>query len=132
MSTQKFYLSTSILQKASACPRGIAFFKHVFGTKVILSRKNYYKWLLHPWPTFDDQRNYVYWLIMQIDDDMRTRAGREYPELRFYSQNWREFSRRYHNRFNMSHDELYDFLMDTVKRCYKIRTDFNLGSIEDL
>jgi hypothetical protein len=132
MSQQEFYLSARILRKVSACNTSLALFKKMFGLVVMLNRKNYYKWLRYPLCSVTGQRNYVYWLINQIDDQMRVRAGNKHPELRFYSQDWHNFSMRLQTRFSMSDEELYDFLVETVERCYKIRKKFRLGSIEDL
>ena len=132
MKQQEFYLSARILRKASACNISLALFKKVFGLVVRLNRENYYKWLRYPRRSAFNQRNDVYWLITQIDDQMRIRAGNEHPELRFYSQDWHNFSACLQNRFSMSDEELYDFLVETVKRCYKVRKNFRLGSVEDL
>lgn len=132
MNQQQFYLSARILRKTYACDISLALFKKVFGLVVTLNRENYYKWLRYPLRPLVDQRNNVYWLIVQIDNQMRVRAGNEHPELRFYSEDWHNFTKRLHTRFSMSDEELYDFLVETVERCYKIRKNFRLGSVEDL
>lgn len=132
MNQQQFYLSARILQKAFACETSLALFKKVFGLTVLLNRENYYKWLRYPLRSHVNQRNDVYWLIAQIDNQMRIRARNEHPELSFYSKDWHNFTMRLHKRFSMDDEELYDFLVETVERCYKIRKNFHFGSIEDL
>ena len=132
MDQQQFYLSVRILRKAFACPVGLTLFKKVLGLVAILNRENYYKWLNYPLRPAATQRSDVYWLITRIDHQMRMRAGNEHPELRFYSQDWYNFMARYDYRFSMGDEELYDFLVETVERCYKIRKDLHLGSVEDL